>query len=174
MLDSYTLEEANSKFGNWLRQRSRWVKGYMQTYLVHTGRGRSVKRRKFDVHVLTFHLVVGGKIFTLFVNPLMVALTITYFAARGAVGNTIQSVFPTPVLYIALITLVIGNFLQIYYYIIACVARREWSLIRYVILTPFYWLMMSLAGTYSVYQLIFKPHYWEKTVHGFHLVRSSK
>ena len=35
MIDSTTLEEANSDLGNWIRQRSRWIKGYIQTYLVH-------------------------------------------------------------------------------------------------------------------------------------------
>ena len=35
IIDSTTYEEANSKLGNWIRQRSRWIKGYMQTWLVH-------------------------------------------------------------------------------------------------------------------------------------------
>jgi cellulose synthase/poly-beta-1,6-N-acetylglucosamine synthase-like glycosyltransferase len=36
VLDSTTWEEANSHTGNWIRQRSRWIKGYFQTHLVHT------------------------------------------------------------------------------------------------------------------------------------------
>src|SRR5690606_41140971 len=35
IVDSRTWEEANSQFNNWIRQRSRWIKGYMQTWLVH-------------------------------------------------------------------------------------------------------------------------------------------
>ena len=35
VVNSTTFEEANSDLGNWIRQRSRWVKGYMQTWLVH-------------------------------------------------------------------------------------------------------------------------------------------
>jgi cellulose synthase/poly-beta-1,6-N-acetylglucosamine synthase-like glycosyltransferase len=35
IMDSTTFEEANSMTKNWFKQRSRWVKGYMQTYLVH-------------------------------------------------------------------------------------------------------------------------------------------
>jgi len=31
ILDSTTYEEANCEMGNWLRQRSRWLKGYVQT-----------------------------------------------------------------------------------------------------------------------------------------------
>ncbi|PSR36761.1 MAG: glycosyl transferase family 2, partial [Sulfobacillus thermosulfidooxidans] len=35
VIDSNTYEEANSEFVNWVRQRSRWIKGYIQTWLVH-------------------------------------------------------------------------------------------------------------------------------------------
>lgn len=35
IVDSRTWEEATSRVGNWIRQRSRWIKGYMQTWLVH-------------------------------------------------------------------------------------------------------------------------------------------
>lgn len=36
ILDSTTWEEGNSQVGNWIRQRSRWMKGYFQTHLVHS------------------------------------------------------------------------------------------------------------------------------------------
>ena len=39
VLDSTTWEEANSNYGNWVRQRSRWIKGYFQSHLVHTRDG---------------------------------------------------------------------------------------------------------------------------------------
>jgi peptidoglycan hydrolase-like protein with peptidoglycan-binding domain len=42
MLESTTGEEANSRVPNWVRQRSRWSKGYMQTLLVHTRRPRKL------------------------------------------------------------------------------------------------------------------------------------
>ncbi len=35
MLGSTTYEEAPAGFMSWLRQRTRWLKGYMQTWLVH-------------------------------------------------------------------------------------------------------------------------------------------
>jgi len=36
VLESTTWEEANSRPWNWIRQRSRWVKGFIQTHFVHT------------------------------------------------------------------------------------------------------------------------------------------
>ena len=40
ILDSTTYEEANSDFVNWIKQRSRWHKGYLQTWMVHMRRPR--------------------------------------------------------------------------------------------------------------------------------------
>jgi hypothetical protein len=50
-----------------------------------------------------------------------------------------------------------------------CVKREQWGLLKYVYLIPAYWLLISIAGFLALYQLIFKPFYWEKTVHGLHL-----
>ncbi len=44
ILDSITLEEANSDVINWIRQRSRWYKGYMQTLIVHLRRPERLRR----------------------------------------------------------------------------------------------------------------------------------
>lgn len=169
ILDSYTLEEANSRLGNWLRQRSRWVKGYMQTFLVHTRNPREIQKHNFDLHIFTFYLVVGGKVLSMLVNPLMWLLTLSYFIFRPIIGPTIESIYPTPIFYMALITLVIGNLLYMYYFMIGSAYRGQWNLIKYVFIVPFYWLIMSLSAVYALYQLIVKPHYWEKTVHGLHL-----
>nr|WP_238375586.1 hypothetical protein [Rickettsia massiliae] len=34
ILDAYTLEEAPNSLGNWRNQRSRWIQGFLQTFLV--------------------------------------------------------------------------------------------------------------------------------------------
>ncbi len=168
VIDSTTLEEANSNLKNWIRQRSRWIKGYIQTYFVHM---RSPVRfiREHGMHALIFQLVVGGKIAFMLINPLLWAATISYFTLYVVVGPTIESLYPTPVFYMAAISMVFGNFLCIYYYMIGLARRGHWSLMKYVFLVPFYWLAASVAAVMAVWQFIFKPHYWEKTNHGLHL-----
>jgi hypothetical protein len=52
---------------------------------------------------------------------------------------------------------------------IACAKRGHYDLIKYVYVVPFYWLMMSFASWRAVYEMIVKPHYWAKTLHGLHL-----
>ncbi|OGG29963.1 hypothetical protein A2971_04390 [Candidatus Gottesmanbacteria bacterium RIFCSPLOWO2_01_FULL_46_21] len=173
VMDSITLEEATSKFGNWMRQRSRWIKGYLQTYLVHMRYPlRFVSRH--GIHALYFQLTIGGKIAFMFINPFLWLATISYFTLYAFVGPTIESLYPTVIFYMAVTSLVFGNFLFIYYYMIGAARAGHWSVIKYVFLVPFYWLMVSVAATIAMVQLIVKPHYWEKTNHGFHLDKAKK
>lgn len=167
MIDSTTLEEANSRLGNWFRQRSRWIKGYMQTYLVHTRENPSEKKQ--GIHSLIFQLIIGGKIAFVLINPLLWFATFAYFALYMYVGSAIEALYPSVVFYMAVFSLVFGNFLFLYYYMIGVAKKGHWSLMKYVLLVPVYWLMISIAAIIALYQLIFKPHFWEKTVHGFHL-----
>lgn len=168
VIDSVTLEEANSDWKNWLRQRSRWIKGYMQTYLLHMRNPIELFRTQ-GIHALIFQLSIGGKIAFLLINPLMWVLTIAYFFLYMYVGPLIESLYPTVIFYMAATSLVFGNFMFIYYYMIGIAKREHWSVMKYVLLVPFYWLMTSVAAVIGLYQLIVKPHYWEKTVHGLHL-----
>lgn len=169
IIDSTTLEEANSDGKNWFRQRSRWIKGYIQTYLVQM-RDPVLFFRSHGAHALIFQLIVGGRISFMLINPILWAITISYFALYWLVGPTIESLYPTTVFYMAAISLVFGNFIYLYNYMIGCAKRGHWDLVKFTFFIPFYWLMMSWGAVIAVYQLIFRPHYWEKTIHGLHLV----
>ncbi len=169
MVESTTLEEANSRFGNWFSQRSRWIKGYIQTYLVHMRDPKQFRQNGSDYHLVAFQFIVGGKILSMFVNPIMWCITIAYFAFRSHVGVFIEGFFPPAILYIGVFSFVMGNFLYLYYYMIAAAHKGFYDLIKYIYVVPFYWLMMSVASWRAVYEMIVKPHYWAKTLHGLHL-----
>src|SRR3989344_1537897 len=154
---------------NWINQRSRWIKGYIQTYLVHMRNPALLLQNGFRAQFLTFQLVVGGKIFSLFINPIMWTLTILYFSFRASMGTTIEQFFPGPVLYMGVFSLIVGNFLYVYYYMIGCAKRKQYDLIKYIYLIPFYWVFISFAAWKGLIQLIFNPHYWPKTIHGLHI-----
>lgn len=168
IIDSVTLEEANSRVGNWVRQRSRWIKGYMQTFLVHNRDFKEFFKTQ-GIHAIIFQLTVGGKIAFMLINPLLWIATISYFIFYSIVGPTIESFYPPIVFYMAAFSLVFGNFLFIYYYMIGVAKHGHWSLVKFIFLVPLYWLMISRAALKALYQLFFNPHYWEKTIHGLHL-----
>ena len=169
IIDSLTLEEANSNASNWFEQRTRWIKGYMQTYLVHMRRPQEFVNSWKEPHLFTFQLIVGGKVLSMLINPIMWTITISYFAFRAHVGPTIESLFPNSILYMALLSISVGNFLYLYYYIIGCAKHGHFGLVKYAFLVPLYWLAMSVAAWVALYRLIAKPHYWSKTRHGLHI-----
>ncbi|MDO8551725.1 MAG: glycosyltransferase [bacterium] len=168
IINSTTLEEANSDLKNWLRQRSRWIKGYFQTYLVHMRYPFSFLSRHGS-HSFIFQLIIGMRMSFMLINPLLWLMTLSYFVLHKYVGSVIESFYPAPVFYTAVFSMVFGNFMYIYNYMIGCINRRHYSLVKYVFLIPLYWLLASVAAFIALYQLITKPHFWEKTNHGLHL-----
>jgi cellulose synthase/poly-beta-1,6-N-acetylglucosamine synthase-like glycosyltransferase len=169
ILDSTTLEEANSDYGNWIRQRSRWIKGYIQTFFVHN---RKINRLNSKRDYIIFQLVVGGKVISALVNPLFWLITIAYFVFRTEAGPLIKSLYIQPVYYMGIITLIVGNFLYMYYYMLGAARRGQYKLILFGLVVPFYWLMMSVASYKALKEYITKPFHWQKTKHGLHLVNN--
>src|SRR6266478_3341292 len=172
VLDSTTYEEANSQVKNWLRQRSRWIKGYMQTYLVYMRHPLDYLRSGRPREFLMLQLVVGGKPAILFVNPLMWILLVIYILFHMFVLDAYHSFYPMPILYMGTICLVFGNFIYTYIHIIGCMKRGQYSLVTWTLLMPIYWMMASVAAYFALYQLVFKPHFWEKTLHGLYVRKS--
>lgn len=146
----------------------------MQTYLVHMRKPHKFSNKWNRPNSFTFQLIIGGKIASMFINPFMWSLTILYFVFRETLGASIEALFITPVFYIAITSLIIGNFLYMYYYMMGCARRGYFGIIKYVLLTPFYWLFMSAAAWTAIYLLIKKPHHWSKTLHGLHLKSLSR
>lgn len=171
VLNSTTYEEANSRFKNWIRQRSRWIKGYMQTYLVHMREPWHYIRHGRIREFLSLQLIIGGKSAVLFINPILWLLLLYSLLSRFLPGNNYLIRFPQPVLIISSICLIFGNFFYAYVYLLACIHRKQYQLVKWTLLIPLYWIMASIAATMALVQLITKPHYWEKTVHGLHLTQ---
>jgi glycosyltransferase XagB len=75
-LDSTTFEEATTSFGNWLRQRSRWQKGYIQTWLVHMRHPMQLLGNAGFRGFLGFQLFVGGTFVSALLNPILWAFVL--------------------------------------------------------------------------------------------------
>lgn len=162
ILDSTTWEQACPNLGFWIRQRSRWIKGYCQSYLVHTRNLVRTSRRLGLINSLHFHLLIGGTPFSQLVNPFYWALAVVWFTYRP---EAISVYFPGPVFAMAALCLFVGNFALAYAAGIACVRRGFGTLTFYGLTMPIYWAMMSCAAWKGFLQLIRRPHYWEKTHH---------
>jgi cellulose synthase/poly-beta-1,6-N-acetylglucosamine synthase-like glycosyltransferase len=163
LIDSTTFEEANSQLGNWVRQRSRWIKGYLQTWLVHMRAPRRAYAELGFAGFAGFQVMILGTVLFALINPFFWALLVVWYLTHAAF---VQAVYQAPLTYFAAICLFGGNLVAIYASMGGCIARREYGLVKYCLLLPLYWALMSVAAWKALLQLISKPHYWEKTRHG--------
>jgi cellulose synthase/poly-beta-1,6-N-acetylglucosamine synthase-like glycosyltransferase len=163
MLHSATLEEANSDFVNWVKQRSRWYKGYLQTWLVHLRHPFRLRREVGWRGFAGFNLFVAGTPLLALLNPLFWALTVIWFAAHP---HWLLTLFPAPLYYPAMLCWLVGNFVVIYMGVYAIRLAGRSELLVSSLLVPAYWVMMSIAAAKAAYQLAQTPSFWEKTTHG--------
>ena len=163
VLESVTFEEANSDFVNWMKQRSRWYKGYLQTWLVHLRHPVELYRELGLSGFLQYNLFVGGTPLLALLNPIFWLMTLAWFVAHVGV---IQQIFPAPLYHMALFAWVIGNFTVLYLTILAARRSGRPSLVWSACLVPVYWVMMSMAAIKAFWQIIAAPSFWEKTTHG--------
>ncbi len=163
VIPSTTWEEATSRIVPWIKQRTRWIKGYMQTYLIHLRNPSKLYREFGFMKLLSFHLFVGGNVFTHLVNLLLffiflISITLGFEKTR--------LLFPPLVLEFALFNLIVGNLLLLLLHVMAISKRKMKGMAILILTVPIYWLLHSLASYRALYQLFVKPHYWDKTDHG--------
>ena len=163
VVDSSTLEEANSDAINWIRQRSRWYKGYLQTWLVQIRRPVRLLRTIGFRSFIRFNLVLGGTPIIAVLNLVFWLITVLWFLGQPA---AIEAVFPWYIYFPALTALVLGNAATMYMNLITLREDDRADLLLAALTVPVFWLMMSVAAAKGCYQLIRNPSYWEKTVHG--------
>jgi cellulose synthase/poly-beta-1,6-N-acetylglucosamine synthase-like glycosyltransferase len=163
MLDSTTWEEACSDLGYWIRQRSRWIKGYVQTYLVHCRRPVAMLRRLGFWRTFGFHMMIGGTPICLLINPVYWVLALFWVMFRD---EKVALFFPFPIILFAAACLFVGNFVFVYAGMLAAYRRGSYDLVKTALLMPFYWVLMSIGAWKGFLQLVRRPNYWEKTRHG--------
>ncbi|MCX7822287.1 MAG: glycosyltransferase [Syntrophobacterales bacterium] len=164
VINSTTYEEANSKYWNWVRQRSRWIKGYMQTSLVYNRHPIKMIKTLGIKQWISFQLFVGGTPFLFLAVPIVWSIFVYWVFTQTKIFDPF---FPPILVYWGLFNLLWGNFLGVYLNMIAVFRRKLHYLMPYSLFNPIYWLCFhSIAAYKALWQLFFKPFYWEKTEHG--------
>ncbi len=162
ILDSTTFEEANCRTGNWIRQRSRWMKGYLQTWLVHMRRPGDIIATTGWSGLLSIQLFTAGNVFSALINPILWAVFVVWMLTASPM---ISQAFPGPLLWLNIFALAFGNLFFVFLAVIAPLKRGWRHLSIFGFTAPVYWLLTSLAAYKALWQIIFRPHFWEKTDH---------
>jgi cellulose synthase/poly-beta-1,6-N-acetylglucosamine synthase-like glycosyltransferase len=165
VLPSTTWEEAPPTLRVWLGQRTRWLKGWMQTYLVHMRRPRRLCRELGARHFIGFQVLMGGLILSALVHPWFYLL-IGWDLWHGRLLGVPSSVFGQWLLGIGVFNLIAGYVSAIALGTVAAARRGRLRLAVHALLMPAYWLAISCAAYRALWQQLRAPHYWEKTEHG--------
>ncbi len=162
VLRSQTLEEAPASLWPWIKQRSRWIKGYMQTWLVHMRRPIWLWKKLGWRGFMSFQLFIGGPCMVFLSTPILLGFSALWLLYPPPW----QGHLSTLILPLSLAMLLYGVALHLLFAVYT-VHSRKWPNMGFAILCfPFYWLLHSVASFRALSQLITRPHYWEKTEHG--------
>ncbi|MEH6951855.1 glycosyltransferase family 2 protein [Nitrobacter sp. NHB1] len=160
---STTFEEAPVRFGGWLRQRSRWMKGWMQTWSVHMRRPWRLWWEAGAKGFLTLNAVVGGNVLTALAFPVLVVNVAFDAMARFGMTDWFAANPVTPLHW----TTIAAGFVSTIVVALMGLARRGQLRQGWILaLTPVYWACLSIAAWRALYQLLSEPYRWEKTEHG--------
>ena len=189
LIDSTTWEEANTRTGNWIRQRSRWVKGYLQTHLVHTKHPLTLLESLGFRGTLLFLFSVGGTAVAQLLNLICLPIVLLYggllltdyvqgrspwIVVAGSrdeyrlawqmlyleTGETFAWSVVSVVGFIGSIVMLLSNAVFVSVNLLACRKRKYNDLWWIALLSPVYWLLGSVAAWKGVWQLLTRPHYW--------------
>jgi len=159
ILDSYTLEEAPNSLGNWLNQRSRWIKGFLQTFFVF--KAQKDKYRKLTLlQIITVYIFIGLSTYNFWCLPFVIFSIVTN---KNFIINYLwlaNSIFSLLYLY-GTAFYILKNSLK---------SRKiKFQDIIALVLWGGYFILHTIASYKAVFEIIFCPFKWSKTKHGVSL-----
>ncbi|MFO1133340.1 MAG: glycosyltransferase [Hyphomicrobiales bacterium] len=173
VLDSVTFEEANMRLGNWMRQRARWLKGFLVTWLVHMREPGLLIRELGPAGFWASQALTLGVFASVLLHPLCMLATVILAVLYPSLPRG------TGLSYVMLAGM--NLFVLVAGYVVSIMLTRR-ALQRRGIsgwhgtlaTMPLYWMLMSCAGWMALWQFLVRPFHWSKTEHGLSSVQGVK
>lgn len=162
VFDSTTDEEATGCALTWIRQRSRWIKGYMLTWAVHMRDPVLLARELGWGRMVAVNVLLLDGFLSFLLQPLIL---ISGIAAMTMQGTPWRGLFEIPGVAPVLAVLFGGQMLVLAAALVAARRRFGWGVAAFVPLLLPYWMMGGVAALKALVEVATKPQYWEKTAH---------
>lgn len=157
---AWTSEEAPDSIPGWVRQRTRWMKGWMQTLLVHTRRPVRLLKDLGWRNMAAFEIFVGSMVVSILLHGLFLVATI------GRIGvDLVRSGTADPWSLASIATLLFGYAGAAAVSVIGLHRAGRPDLIKHLAGLPVYWLLAWYAVVAAAIELVTKPYHWAKTEH---------
>ena len=164
-IKSPTAEEAVCTPATWRLQRSRWLKGFMQTWLVHSKKhdqspdNKPIRKRAYLKTLCSLYVTIGATLMTAFLH--VPSLIIIGSLCLANYIGLVDIEWPASMA----IIMISGYGAAILTAIIGAIRADKPYLIKYAPLLPFYWLMYFWPALIALREISHAPSLWHKTAH---------
>jgi cellulose synthase/poly-beta-1,6-N-acetylglucosamine synthase-like glycosyltransferase len=155
-LESITEEEAPMSFKAWIKQRTRWMKGFMMTFCTHIAEPYRLYKDLGNKNFIIFCVFVFFSFLSFLLVPFLCVLIFMLYLCGDVSWKSFM--FNN--------WMVASSLLTIGIYWIVIVKNKAGEIFSTSFLFPFYWILHSIASFLALIELIAKPFYWDKTEHG--------
>ena len=162
LIPTLTEEEANCRFWPWVRQRSRWLKGYAMTWAVHM---RSLRKLWLDVGAWRFfgiQLLFLGALSQFLLAPLLW----TFWALPLGLPHPLTESISADAFLLLTVLFLVSEAVSLSISVFALAPDRHRWLWLWVPTMHLYFPLGAITAYKAIWELISKPFYWEKTTHG--------
>ena len=162
MVETVTQEEANCRPWAWIKQRSRWLKGYMITYLVHMRQPVVLYRQLgawkfwgFQAHFVTA------------LSQFMLAPVLwSFWLVLLGLPHPLDTVLPRSYMVFVGSMFLLVEVLNIVMHAASVSGPKHKHLIGWAPTMHFYTPLGAIAAYKALYELVLRPFFWDKTQHG--------
>ena len=162
LFDSVTGEEANCYPWKWIRQRSRWIKGYMVTYWAHMRNPLKLRRDLGTKAFIGFQILFLGTCLHFLTAPVLWSFWLSYLG----VIHAFFAYTPTPLTAATAWAFLAVELVGMIIFAISCVRSNRRFLIPWIPTMSFYFLLAVPAGLKALWEFFRAPVFWDKTDHG--------
>ena len=162
LFDSTTFEEANCRALPWVKQRSRWIKGYIMTYIAHMRRPRQLLAEMGAWRFFGFQMMFAGSVLQALLAPVLLALWLVPFGQIFPIQLAPFNPWLAQIMGFGLLCEVV--MILVSYMGLRRAGHRLNPL--WIPTMTIYNALASIAAYKAVYEVLTKPFYWDKTAHG--------
>jgi cellulose synthase/poly-beta-1,6-N-acetylglucosamine synthase-like glycosyltransferase len=162
ILETVTEEEANCRALPWVRQRSRWLKGYMMTWSVHMRQPRLLLRQLGPWKFFGFQVLFLCTLSQFLLAPVLWSFWLVPLGVPHPLAATLPPIVMLGLIGLYLFTEVINITLNI----MGMRRTNHKMSLLWVFSLHFYFPLGALASYKAAWEMVTKPFYWDKTSHG--------
>jgi glycosyltransferase XagB len=162
LLATVTQEEANCRVLPWIRQRSRWLKGYAMTWAVHMRDPIRLWRDLGAWRFLGVQVLFLGTLSQFALAPLLWSFWLFFLGF----GHPLAEAMPLWAFGAMAMLFLVSEVVNLSVMFVAVSGHRHRFLRVWVPFMHAYFPLAALATYKGLWELATRPFYWDKTAHG--------